>query len=154
MPADLSLIPGNILQQVVEHAEAEYPFEGCGLLIGSAQDLPSITEFRPMANRQGDRLDGREAEPRRTARSGYWMAPEELLAIQKEIRKKIMAIKVIYHSHVDAPAVFSAEDIRMACPAGKPLWMGVNYLIVSVIHGKVRDIRFFSWSPGERNFVT
>jgi proteasome lid subunit RPN8/RPN11 len=150
---NLSSIPEKILQQIIVHAEAQYPLESCGLLIGSARDLQAVTEFRPMANRQGDRSAGMEAEPEKTARTGYWMAPEELLAIGKEMRHKSEAIKVICHSHADAPAVFSAEDLRMACPSGKPLWPGVNYLIVSVIHGKVRDIRFYSWSAGEGKFL-
>lgn len=146
-------IPEKFLSEIVKQAEEEYPRECCGMLIGGVH-ARSFLERRPFANKQDERRVQNADLSLRTSATGYWMDPEELLTLQKEIRESFKTIKVIYHSHVDGPAVFSPEDLRMACKNGKPLWPGVSYLIVSVLHGKVRDTRFYAWNSEHGEFIS
>ena len=62
-------------------------------------------------------------------------------------------IAVIYHSHPDAEAFFSAEDERLALDdLGQPLYPEAFYLVVPVRQGKAGEARFFCWSAARRKF--
>lgn len=129
------------------HAASAYPEECCGLLLGTVRSKP---------NQQKIVVDVRATENAWTQNSSELMAvptgwdiaqhkhfaidPREILQVQQEARDRHLDIIGVYHSHPDYPATPSEMD-RMCA------WAHYSYIIVSVQHGKVIDLR--SWSLTE-----
>lgn len=96
------------------HACDAWPIECCGLVVRTPDGL---------AVRRGV---NRAASPTR-----FELDPGTLI----RARRDQTPIVAIYHSHCDAPAVFSAEDQRFA--AG---WPGVAQVLIAVHAGVAGDI--------------
>ncbi len=60
-------------------------------------------------------------------------------------------IKVIYHSHCDAGAYFSAEDAATFSSEGQLMWP-CAFIVVSVVDGEVRDRRLWVHREGSDAF--
>ena len=116
------------LEEMRRHAEAEYPHECCGLLLGrfGTGGRKLLAEVYAVSN-------ARE-EAARHNRS--LILPEELM--RGERRARALGLEVIgnYHSHPDHPPVPSAFDLEHAWPT----W---SYVIVAVEKGGAREVR--SW---------
>ncbi len=149
----VSEIPSGFLKMIFEQAEKEYPHECCGMILGSRQKKEDFSRVRPCANVYDRYHELDPANFPRTSRTAYFMDPRELLAIQKEIREKDEAIRVIYHSHIDAGAYFSEEDQRVAASEGEPAYPGVEYLVLSVKEGKVWNTSLYHWDNQRKEFV-
>lgn len=151
---NLSLIPASFLKQIYHQAEREYPFECCGLMTG-AQGIPGIlTRLIPCQNVQNE-YHQRDAQSfPRTSENAYMIDPNQLLSLQKNSRLLAEEIQIIYHSHPDAPAMLSQEDLRLALDRDGPLYPNVRYLVVSVIKGKVCDANLFHWDKNLRAYRT
>lgn len=117
--------------QIRAHCEATYPNEGCGILIGRAQEGIKRAE---MVLATGN---GRESSAQRNR---YSIPPEEILA--GELKAEEMGLDVIgyFHSHPDHPARPSEFDREHA-------WPWYSYLIVSVTQGEALSRR--SWQLRE-----
>jgi proteasome lid subunit RPN8/RPN11 len=132
------------LQAIQTHAESTYPEECCGLLLGQRQgDAKTLIEVLPTENSWDDEaadafesIEG-SAELESSKRSRFSIAPEVMLKAQKDARDRQLDIIGIFHSHPDHPAVPSEFDRAIA-------WQQYSYIIVSVQHGKVCDLK--SWS--------
>lgn len=137
---------------VAEYAADEYPNECCGMILKSKNEKGAI-RIRPCVNAQDKyhRLDP-ENFPR-SARNAYFIEPSELFEIDRELRQRGERIAIIYHSHPDADAYFSEEDIRQAAPEGIPLYPDVGYLVISVMGGKVVKGKIFCWDSEQSTFV-
>ena len=124
------------------HAEADYPAECCGILVGRAEgDLKDVVEVAPIPNL---RLDPARAEGlvpledpgRESERNRFLIDPREQLRVEKDARARGLTVIGYYHSHPDHPARPSGYDRDHA-------WPWYSYVIVSVEAGKARDTR--SW---------
>ena len=89
---NLTLAPG-ILDEVIAHAKACYPREGCGFI--------THTRFIPVAN----------IAPVRTE---FEMDPAELIAALRDLSDAGEELTGIYHSHPHGPARPSKTDIDRA----------------------------------------
>ena len=147
-------IPDSYLRAIFEQAEREYPNECCGIILGRTETLDKLTRLKPCRNVQDEYHKKDPENFPRTAAHAYFIEPKELLLIQKETRHYGECMRVIYHSHVDAAAYFSAEDERMAVSSGEPVYPGVDYLVVSVMAGKTEDSRLYSWDSAKRKFIS
>jgi proteasome lid subunit RPN8/RPN11 len=116
------------LAEVREHGERDYPFECCGLLIGSfnGDGGKEVSEVYPISN-------AREEEAKRNR---FLIRPEELMRGERYARERSLDVVGFYHSHPDHPAVPSAYDLEHA-------WPSYSYVIVSVRRGSAGDL--FSW---------
>jgi len=103
-------IPHTIMEQMIDHAKREYPHECCGLLAGHG-----IEVFRIYETTNRDR-----------SRTSYFMEPKEQFKIFKDIRKKGLELKAIYHSHPDHPAYPSRKDVELA------YYPDAVYIIISI----------------------
>jgi proteasome lid subunit RPN8/RPN11 len=102
------------------HAEAEYPNECCGAMLGRFEDNKKTThEILPISNMRED-----SAKHNR-----FLIRPEEYLHCEKTARKLGLEIIGFYHSHPDHPSVPSQYDLDHAFPV-------YSYIIVSVTNGK------------------
>ncbi|HXP09991.1 MAG TPA: M67 family metallopeptidase [Acidobacteriaceae bacterium] len=134
MASSVLKISDPIYRQVREHGEETYPHECCGVLLGKALDGTNEVE---LAVRAGNtRTD--------SAHNRYHIAPQELIAIQRQARERDLDIIGFYHSHPDHPARWSSTDLNEAH------WFGCSYVITSVEQGKAQHTNsFFLAGTGE-----
>jgi proteasome lid subunit RPN8/RPN11 len=59
----------------------------------------------------------------------YEIRPEDLLAADRDARKRGLDIVGIFHSHPDCPAYFSKTDLENSCP-----WY--SFVVLSIQKGK------------------
>ena len=60
-------------------------------------------------------------------------------------------MKVIYHSHCDAGAYFSAEDSATFASDGQLMWP-CAFIVVSVMKGRVAERKLWVHTPGTNGF--
>jgi proteasome lid subunit RPN8/RPN11 len=134
MASSVLKISDPVYRQLREHGEETYPHECCGVLLGKALDGANEVE---LAVRAGNtRTD--------SAHNRYHIAPQELIAIQRQARERSLDIVGFYHSHPDHPARWSATDLNEAH------WFGCSYVITSVAKGKAEQTNsFFLTGAGE-----
>src|SRR5712691_2998156 len=114
--------------EIAAHAERDYPYECCGLLLGSfgADGTKLVAETYPISN-------AREEEAKRNR---FLIRPEELMLGEKYAARKELEVLGFYHSHPDHPAVPSQYDLEHA-------WPVYSYIVVSVRAAQAEDLR--SW---------
>jgi len=117
----------EIVEQVTEHAERDYPYECGGMLIGRFEGAEkTVTETFSLKNERED-----EARHNRVL-----ILPKDVMRADRYARENNLDVVGYYHSHPDAPAVPSQYDLDHALP----VW---SYVIASVLKGTVADVR--SW---------
>ena len=117
----------EIVEQITEHAERDYPYECGGMLIGRFEGAEkTVTETLPLKNERED-----EARHNRVL-----ILPKDVMRAERYARENNLDVVGYYHSHPDAPAVPSQYDLDHALP----VW---SYVIASVLKGTVADVR--SW---------
>ncbi len=141
------------LNEIVRQAEAGYPEEICGIVVGKpgSPETYQVRQVRNIANqeRQQDTV-GVE----RDARTAYRMDDREVLRVLREADEAGWDVVTFYHSHPDHDAYFSAMDRDRALRADhEPLWPGANYLVVSVRRGRAQEARYFAWDDARKDFV-
>jgi proteasome lid subunit RPN8/RPN11 len=105
-----------LYDQLRAHGEETYPHECCGILLGKSDDAGlEVTELLRAGNTRTD-----------SAHNRYHIAPQELIAAQRQGRKSGLDIVGFYHSHPDHPAQWSVTDFAEAH------WFGCAYVITSV----------------------
>ena len=113
-------IPQPVYDQLRSHGEETYPHECCGILLGKS-DGENLTVHH-LIRAGNTRTD--------SAHNRYNIAPQELIAAQREGRKQGLDIVGFYHSHPDHPAQWSPTDFAEAH------WFGCAYVITAVEKGK------------------
>lgn len=134
------------IQQIRQHAEASYPDECCGLLLGTSHAHPDgvrVSEVWSVCNAWDEDsvkdygLAPRDTSDAHSRSDRYWIDPKDLLLAQRYARDHQVNVVGIYHSHPDHPARPSECDRQLA-------WAGYIYLILSVQQGQVCDV--LSWT--------
>jgi proteasome lid subunit RPN8/RPN11 len=137
--------------RVRAHAAADYPAECCGVLL-TRVGTPPERLLIPCRNIQ-DELHARDpVKHPRDSRTAYFIDPKDLLAIGRR-EAQGFSVAVIYHSHVDAGAYFSATDKQNALINEAPAYPGAVYVVVAVAQGAVVEARAFTWDHEARDFV-
>ena len=108
-------------QQMREFAQATYPFEGCGILVGRPGSAAEVTEVRAGRNLRG---------PDDRARDRYVLDPADIMAAQRDADAAGLDIVGFWHTHPDHPSRPSQYDADHA-------WPGYVYVILSVQSGSV-----------------
>jgi proteasome lid subunit RPN8/RPN11 len=104
---------------MVRHAEATYPRECCGVMIGSTDgDHKLVTEAHALENVYTGGQEDR-----------YEIRPADLLNSDREARKQGLDLIGIFHSHPDCAAYFSKTDLEHSCP-----WY--SFVVLSIQKGK------------------
>jgi proteasome lid subunit RPN8/RPN11 len=140
------------LQLVCRQAEAGYPEEICGIIVGTPgqPDTVQVRQVPNIANRDPQR-DPTGFE--RDARSAYRMDDRAVLQVLREAEAAGQEVLGFYHSHPDHEAYFSAMDRERATLQGaEPLWPGAFYLVVSVLRGRAIHAKYFAWDGASRDF--
>lgn len=117
------------------HLCRAYPEEGCGVLLGRDADGTRVVERAiPLENTQGETRERR-----------YLLAPEQILAAEREARSAGLDVVGFFHSHPDHPAIPSAFDREHA-------WPFYTYLIASVRGGAVADAQAWRLAEDRASF--
>lgn len=121
-------LPAQLWNEIVAHGERDYPYECCGLLLGTfAENGGKVcSETYPISN-------AREEEAKRNR---FLIRPDELLRGEQSAASRGLEVVGFYHSHPDHPAVPSLYDLEHA-------WPIYSYVIVAVMSGQGEDLR--SW---------
>jgi len=113
-------------QVMLRHAEATFPNECCGAMIGSADgDAKLVRQALPLENAH----IGSQA-------TRYELRPEDLLKAEKAARSSGMDLIGIFHSHPDHDAYFSETDLKNSCP-----WY--SFVVLSVKAGRYNHAKSF-----------
>ena len=132
-------IAEQALAVVYAHAREAYPEEACGLLVGD-RGGDGVDEARRCENLQNAlHAEDPEANPR-DARRAYSLGAKDLFFLDRSQRTERPA-RVVYHSHVEVGAYFSAKDRDDALLFDEPRFP-VDYLVVDVrrVEGAVRAL--------------
>ena len=112
-------IPQPLFDELRAHGEETYPHECCGILLGkSDSDNITVATLLRAGNTRTD-----------SAHNRYNIAPQELIAAQRQARKAGLDIVGFYHSHPDHPAQWSPTDFAEAH------WFGCAYVITAIETG-------------------
>jgi [CysO sulfur-carrier protein]-S-L-cysteine hydrolase len=117
-------IKRNILEDLIRHALTEWPLECCGLLSGVQGVISRLHRMNNTLN----------------STKSFFMDPEELIAVFKEIRMNGSVHLGIYHSHPASEPFPSRRDIEEAYYPACP------FFIVSLKSFKSPLLKAFSLS--------
>jgi proteasome lid subunit RPN8/RPN11 len=110
-------LPSDLREEMRHLAEAAYPLEGCGILLG--QPGGAVTEVRAGRNLRGPEDRGRDR---------YVLDPRDVVAAQRDADGAGLDLVGFWHTHPDHPSRPSQYDADHA-------WPGYVYVIVSVREG-------------------
>ena len=138
-------MPDALRAQIYAHARAAFPAECCGYLTGSAAGIAVDTA---VACRNAQPDGAHPTEPHRGADTGFVIAGAELLAFARSFDGPGPA-RIVYHSHTNGRAYFSAVDQELARGPAYP----VQHLVVGVTaHGELEAAQF-AWSDEAGAYV-
>lgn len=133
------IIPTPIHDQIAAHSAASYPYEGCGLLLGHAEDGRNIVmAARPLPNVWP--LESEKPERFRIAENDW-------RDVELEAMEEGLDVIGIFHSHPDHPPVASPRDLAWAS------WPGYSYLITQVIAGQPGVSRSWQLADDRTGFI-
>ena len=111
---------------MVSHAEATFPNECCGAMLGEVDgEVKTVRSAVPIENS----FAGPQAER-------YELRPEDLLNADREARRQGMDLIGIFHSHPDCDAYFSETDLKNSCP-----WY--SFVVLSIRGGRFHHAKSF-----------
>lgn len=129
-------IKKNHIEQIKEHAQKDYPYECCGILLGKFENgEKTVTEVLEISNEK-------EEENRHNR---YLIPSSKILETELYAIKNGLDIVGFYHSHPDHSAIPSAYDVEHALPV-------YSYLIVSVYAAKAVDFTISVLSADRAKF--
>lgn len=138
-------IPDAVREAVEHHANAVFPAECCGYLVGPVNGT-TVDAVIACRNAQGD--GEHPTVPERGVETGFVIAGEELFAFARSFDSQRPA-RIVYHSHPNGRAYFSDIDRDVARSAGYP----VQHLVVGVTAAGVTELAQFAWSDEFGDFV-
>ena len=115
-------------REMVEHAQAAYPNECVGVMLGASD---GETKTVQIALRMENVMPGSQRER-------YELDSRDLLAADAEARRRGLEMIGIYHSHPDCDAYFSQTDLKNSCP-----WY--SFVVLAVKRGRYDHAN--SWLP-------
>ncbi len=148
-------LTATLLTAMYTHAQSTYPEECCGFLFGP-HESPVVDTVQPCVNEQ-NRYHALDPERfPRTARTAYYLGGKDLRLLMQSMTSP-RPVKIIYHSHIDVGAYFSAEDIRAALgrepdATAEPLYP-VDYLVIDAQGDHVAGAKLFRWDAQQHAFA-
>ena len=140
----------ELLLDIYQAAREAFPAECCGWLSGPA-DGDEVTVTRRCANAQDSGTHPTVAG--RGAETAYLFTGGDLLDLNQSLDGELPA-RIIYHSHPNGQAYFSATDREVATsPWGDGPAYPVQQLVVGIDGQRVVEAALFAWSDDAGGFV-
>ena len=142
-------LPRAVFTEMSSHAAEAYPEECCGYITGTEDSVTwAVHRCRNIQNE----LHARDpVQYPRDARTAYVFSQEDMAALfYGKFEPPDARVIGFYHSHPDHPAYFSEKDRLDALTD----WLEPEpgYLVLSVIKGKVEDLKWFQWVADREAF--
>lgn len=137
-------IPAPLLAQIYAHARAAFPDECCGYLTGASATAVDAAVACTNAQATG----AHPIAPERGADTGFVIAGAELLAFARAFDGPAPP-RILYHSHTNGRAYFSAVDRAMAAGPAYP----VQHVVVGVTATGVTEAVQLAWSAAAGDYV-
>jgi proteasome lid subunit RPN8/RPN11 len=141
-------IPGDLLAAIYAHATAAFPDECCGYLVGRSPAVVDAAVRCRNAQTDGDH----PIAPERGADAGFVITGDELFRFARSFDSDRPA-RIVYHSHTNGRAYFSAVDRRVAAGPAYP----VQHVVIGVAArdgaAQVTEVAQFAWSEAEGDHV-
>lgn len=115
------------LNQIIDHAQKEYPREACGMMAGKEGKVKMVFS--------ATNTDRSEVT--------YFIDPKEQFKIMRQIREEKMELVAIYHSHPATEAYPSATDRELA------FYPDASYVIISLTKKEAPIVRAFKISENQ-----
>ena len=119
---DALRLPDDMASELIDHAQAEYPKEACGIIGGPPGEAGKLY-----------RLTNVDPDPIMR----YNADPKELKRVTDDIYDHDWDVVAIYHSHTHSPAFPSATDVDRA------FYPEASYVLVSLMDRGKPDLRAF-----------
>ena len=120
----------TLFNEISTHAEADYPHECCGGLIGTIEgDNKIVTKIVPIENNWED--TGDETKTRR-----FMISSDDYQRMERTAKDLQLQLLGFYHSHPDHPPEPSKTDLEFA-------WPFFSYPILSVKKGARDSIKSY-----------
>jgi proteasome lid subunit RPN8/RPN11 len=136
------VIPRSVYNDLTRWADAAYPHEGCGLLIGrfAAGGKKEVVRFAKLSNRllSGEKIpvSNLPAE-RNTGKTEFVMDPDQFNQEMLKAAQEDLDVVGVIHTHPDHPPRPSQID------SSQPFLAQWSNIIVSVEKGKTKEMK--SW---------
>jgi proteasome lid subunit RPN8/RPN11 len=137
------------IDEICKHALKTYPEECCGIVTGAGNNQ-TVHFCRNIQNRL------HAEDPQRypcDARTAYVIERSEFDRIVSTAKNNGEEIEAFYHSHADHEAYFSVTDVEAQTVLGEPEFPDALHIVVSVINGKIHNIKGFKWEKVKNNFI-
>ena len=118
-------VPELVVAKMIEHANAEHPFECCGLLAGQGM---SVERVYPLTNVE-------------VSSTTYLADAKEQWQAMCDIEDSSLELLSIYHSHPHSPCYPSERDIRLA-------YYELAYIIISLLVKEAPEVKAFAIKDG------
>ena len=129
----------DVHEIIAAHGAASYPYEGCGLLLGTSEGGRNVVRLaRPLPNVWPVASE----KPER-----FRIDPADWLAVELEAAAEGLDVVGIFHSHPDHPPIASPRDVAWAA------FVGYSYLITQVVGGVPGQSRSWQLTAGRTGFV-
>jgi proteasome lid subunit RPN8/RPN11 len=133
----LLVIPHAQLKKIIKHARDTYPYECCGILVGSRSKAGRrVTAVHPAQNKN-----------KKQARDRYEIDPIEYMTVETSARESGAEVVGFYHSHPDHTPHPSTFDAIRAWPTSS-----LSYLIIGVGKSGPPKYRSWVWHPRKEGF--
>ena len=142
-------MPGRLFNELCSHALDAMPEECCGLITGRPeQPFQNVCRIPNVMNKM--HLSDPSNYPR-DARFGYYMAESEYLRVQVDAEDRGEMVTGVYHSHIDAGAYLSSDDLAYA---ENPLFPfpGAFQIVLGVAGGRIEEVALFEVDPATGEF--
>ncbi|MDB4976510.1 MAG: Sulfur carrier protein adenylyltransferase ThiF [Myxococcaceae bacterium] len=144
-------ITSEVLTQIQQHAREAYPSECCGFLSGPA-DEPSLLDAFQREDNEADKYHKLDPETfPRTSRDYFKINELRAAKAFAAGEKSGRPIKVIYHSHPDVGAYFSAEDAGTFASNNTLMWP-CAFIVMASRADHVADTKLWVHVPGTNDF--
>ena len=140
----------DALAAIYAHAVSEYPRECCGVVYGAAGER-MVGMVREGRNVQDELHAEDPQEFPRDARTAYQLDAASLFEMNRSMGTEAPA-RIVYHSHCEVGAYFSASDQAAAQLGGEPIYP-VEHVVIDVGAGGARGAVQLGWDAGARAYV-
>jgi proteasome lid subunit RPN8/RPN11 len=137
---------------IVAHAEAEYPNECVGLLLGQIEGEGKIAiAAYPVENRWEGQVSLAATDNPESRHERFYLDPRDYLKADRAARVQGLDIVGCYHSHPDAPAQPSERDrVGAQGVGGGPSF---SFIIQSVRSGQAAELTSWLLSADGQRFL-
>ena len=126
----------NIIDDFINHAQCEYPYECCGFILGEFKDNESVAlKYISVENTKEENRERR-----------FLIDPIAYQEAEDEADRQKLSVISIVHSHPDHPDKPSDFDRDHA-------WPGFSYIIISVKNGKSKTYRSWQLDMNRSTFI-